>query len=99
MFIRPIGTRVEPARRPSGHPLLAGLLSRAAGHTPGPPPPQTPQSPQAEPAPGTEAPPAARPGGTTGGLAAELAQLAELAREGVLTPQEFKEAKTRLLHP
>ncbi|MFB6806788.1 SHOCT domain-containing protein [Streptomyces sp. NPDC056387] len=102
MFIRPIGTRVEPARRPSGHPLLAGLLSRAAGHPPGPPPPQTPQTPQAEPAepaPGAEARPAARPGGTTGGLAAELAQLAELAREGVLTPQEFKEAKTRLLHP
>ncbi|MFE2474628.1 hypothetical protein [Streptomyces sp. NPDC059389] len=32
------------------------------------------------------------------GLATELAQLANLAREGLLTPQEFKEAKTRLLH-
>ncbi|MFF1338928.1 SHOCT domain-containing protein [Streptomyces sp. NPDC058290] len=140
MFIRPVGVRVEPARRPSGHPLLRGLLSRAAGPpTPSPWQDHTPE-PYAEPAePGTEpgaepgaegaepgaaaisergfvagapqgAGPGARPGAgaggpTTGpgappgGLAAELAELAKLAREGLLTPQEFKEAKARLLHP
>ncbi|MEV6729101.1 MULTISPECIES: hypothetical protein [unclassified Streptomyces] len=43
--------------------------------------------------------PATEPGAPPGGLAAELAELARLAREGLLTPQEFKEAKTRLLHP
>ncbi|MFE0602230.1 SHOCT domain-containing protein [Streptomyces sp. NPDC058892] len=32
------------------------------------------------------------------GLAAELRQLADLAREGLLTPQEFTAAKTRLLN-
>ncbi|MCX4627584.1 hypothetical protein [Streptomyces sp. NBC_01443] len=43
--------------------------------------------------------PTTEPGAPPGGLAAELAELARLAREGLLTPQEFKEAKTRLLHP
>ncbi|WP_052757699.1 SHOCT domain-containing protein [Streptomyces yangpuensis] len=32
------------------------------------------------------------------GLAAELRQLADLAREGLLTPQEFTAAKARLLN-
>ncbi|MFG2335782.1 SHOCT domain-containing protein [Streptomyces yangpuensis] len=32
------------------------------------------------------------------GLAAELRQLADLAREGLLTPQEFTTAKARLLN-
>ncbi|MFE2130722.1 hypothetical protein [Streptomyces amritsarensis] len=32
------------------------------------------------------------------GLAAELRQLADLAREGMLTPQEFTTAKARLLN-
>ncbi|WP_030768743.1 SHOCT domain-containing protein [Streptomyces sp. NRRL F-2664] len=32
------------------------------------------------------------------GLAAELRQLADLAREGMLTPQEFTAAKARLLN-
>ncbi|WP_406512718.1 SHOCT domain-containing protein [Streptomyces sp. NBC_00161] len=136
MFIRPVGVRVEPARRPSGHPLLRGLLSRAAGPpTPSPWQDRTPE-PYAEPAepgaePGAEpaepgaaaisergfvagAPqgagsgtrpgagaggPTTGPGAPPGGLAAELAELAKLAREGLLTPQEFKEAKARLLHP
>ncbi|MFI6000018.1 hypothetical protein ACIA98_06320 [Streptomyces sp. NPDC051366] len=140
MFIRPIGVRVEPARRPSGRPLLRGLLSRAAG----PPQPASRQDwppeagaepaepgrePGAEPGalaggpttePGMElgaepgavaggepgagagalaGGPTTEPGAPPGGLAAELAELARLAREGLLTPQEFKEAKTRLLHP
>ncbi|WP_328927623.1 SHOCT domain-containing protein [Streptomyces sp. NBC_00190] len=39
------------------------------------------------------------PGGATppAGLVAELRQLADLAREGLLTPEEFATAKSRLL--
>ncbi|MFD5512498.1 hypothetical protein ACFWIB_32675 [Streptomyces sp. NPDC127051] len=128
MFIRPVGTRVDPARRPTGRPLLQGLLTRAAGRpaaessdseTAGAEP-TGPAGPGAEAAGAQTAGPAAAgreaapakttaPGSrtTTGGgqpmtpptgLATELAQLANLAKEGLLTPQEFKEAKTRLLH-
>ncbi|MFD7835730.1 SHOCT domain-containing protein [Streptomyces sp. NPDC059761] len=127
MFIRPVGTRVDPARRPTGRPLLQGLLTRAAGRpaaessdseTAGAEPtgPAGPGAEAAGPrtagpaAAGREAAPAKTTtpgsGATTGGaqpapptgLATELAQLANLAKEGLLTPQEFKEAKTRLLH-
>ncbi|MFE6909401.1 SHOCT domain-containing protein [Streptomyces erythrochromogenes] len=45
--------------------------------------------PDAHPEPGPAAP---------AGLAAELRQLADLAREGLLTPQEFRTAKARLLN-
>ncbi|MER7729606.1 hypothetical protein ABTX80_01855 [Streptomyces erythrochromogenes] len=45
------------------------------------------------PEPGPEPAPAA-----PAGLAAELRQLADLAREGLLTPQEFRTAKARLLN-
>ncbi|MFJ3975545.1 hypothetical protein [Streptomyces sp. NPDC090021] len=45
--------------------------------------------PDAHPEPGPTAP---------AGLAAELRQLADLAREGLLTPQEFRTAKARLLN-
>ncbi|MFK0231786.1 SHOCT domain-containing protein [Streptomyces vinaceus] len=102
MFIRPIGTRVEPASRPTGRPLLRGLLTRAAGAAS---PSGTGAAARATGGPESDAgrPGAASPGGASPGvsqqgLAAELAQLANLAREGLLTPQEFKEAKTRLLH-
>ncbi|MER6775369.1 MULTISPECIES: hypothetical protein [unclassified Streptomyces] len=96
MFIRPVGTRVDPARRPSGHPLLQGLLTRASGRP-------EPAGPEAAERPAQSTAPEGRtttghPGGQPTGLATELAQLATLAREGLLTPQEFKEAKTRLLH-
>ncbi|MFB7464493.1 hypothetical protein ACFCZ1_13520 [Streptomyces sp. NPDC056224] len=45
------------------------------------------------------APPGTPPGGTAppAGLVAELRQLADLAREGLLTPEEFTTAKGRLL--
>ncbi|MEV6576538.1 SHOCT domain-containing protein [Streptomyces sp. NPDC051582] len=98
MFVRPIGTRVEPADRPTGRPLLRGLLARAAGagaagsETPAP---ESGTAGAPTPEPRTSTAPAGTP---HQGLAAELAQLANLAREGLLTPQEFKEAKTRLLH-
>ncbi|MFD6974256.1 SHOCT domain-containing protein [Streptomyces sp. NPDC059979] len=49
-----------------------------------------------EPEPDDEAP-AAGPTPPTGHLVAELTQLADLAREGLLTPQEFTTAKARLL--
>lgn len=117
MFIRPIGVRVEPARRPTGRPLLRGLLTRAAGAaspsgsgaaaraTGGPesdagrPGAASPGAASPGAASSGAAPPgAASPGAPQQGLASELAQLANLAREGLLTPQEFKEAKTRLLH-
>ncbi|MFF4846412.1 hypothetical protein [Streptomyces sp. NPDC001194] len=95
MFIRPVGTRVEPARRSSGHPLLQGLLTRAAG-APAPAAPTTAGR-ETSAHVTTEHEPTGQ-GAPRTGLATELAQLANLAREGLLTPQEFKEAKTRLLH-
>ncbi|MEV6956436.1 SHOCT domain-containing protein [Streptomyces sp. NPDC051183] len=143
MFIRPVGVTVRAANRPAGHPLLQGLLSRAAGppprgllgravkaaqdtgaadwepepdqgrdedwepedqhqgwdpeqeprpehepepgHEPWPPDPRFPQ----EPPPAGSAPPS--------GLVSELTRLADLAREGLLTPEEFTTAKARLL--
>ncbi|KMO98721.1 SHOCT domain-containing protein [Streptomyces roseus] len=102
MFIRPIGTRVEPADRPTGRPLLRGLLSRATGTGAAVPEAPAPESgttgAPGPPARTSTAPPDAAPPGTPHqGLASELAQLANLAREGLLTPQEFKEAKARLL--
>lgn len=51
---------------------------------------------------GTDASAGPAPHGSTGpgeGLVRELAQLAALAREGLLTPQEFSAAKARLLGP
>lgn len=151
MFIRPVGVTVRSAQRPAGHPLLRGLLTRAAGaveaaagavppdgpprHTrparagrgPGEPPLWTEREreperePEPEPEPGAEPESGAGPGPGPGpererepvgealpgaaplepalpaGLVAELTQLAALAREGLLTPQEFTTAKARLL--
>lgn len=127
MFIRPIGSVVNPSRRPTGHPLLRGILARgayvwdAAQHpaaTPGQPQPQdgmAAPSPQPGPAPSAPAAPSARqepaagspaphpgpggPGPVSPGadLTDRLTRLADLAREGLLTPQEFTTAKARLL--
>ncbi|MFE5805438.1 hypothetical protein [Streptomyces sp. NPDC056491] len=141
MFIRPMGVTVSAANRPAGHPLLRGLLARAAGAAeasqasqawertagavtpaeplPGAQPePREPAGPDAGPEPGADpwADPEADPGatirpdttppagpaapagpGASAGLVAELTQLAVLAREGLLTPQEFTAAKARLL--
>lgn len=54
-------------------------------HEPWPPDPGSPE----EPPPTGSAPPA--------GLVSELTRLADLAREGLLTPEEFTAAKARLL--
>ncbi|WP_327254935.1 SHOCT domain-containing protein [Streptomyces sp. NBC_01244] len=146
MFIRPIGSVVNPSQRPSGHPLLRGILARgayvwdtaqhpaAAAAQPGPQP-QPPggtatapdrtgtpgagqaqaPGPQPGPAPSPPAAPSARrepaaspsaphPGPGASGpvspgadLTDRLTQLAALAREGLLTPEEFSAAKARLL--
>ncbi|MGW7327931.1 SHOCT domain-containing protein, partial [Streptomyces sp. NPDC054840] len=136
MFIRPMGVTVRAANRPPGHPLLRGLLARAAGTAeatagsvgtaspaaaspmgriePQAGPPLEPQAGPLEPQAGapSEPPQPAEPepsaaitpertaaAGSTApaGLVAELTQLAGLAREGLLTPQEFTTAKARLL--
>ncbi|OKI29478.1 hypothetical protein A6A28_09305 [Streptomyces sp. CB03578] len=52
-----------------------------------------------EPGPGARTPAADRAAEPYAGLPAELAQLAGLAREGLLTPEEFAAAKALLLHP
>ncbi|WP_405712465.1 hypothetical protein OG264_26015 [Streptomyces xanthophaeus] len=121
MFIRPVGPTVHPASRPQGHPLLRGLLARAAGAADAPGGAGGADTPHAvdtayaadaadaadapgslapEPRPATARPKQPQPHPTPapqGGLAAELAQLAALAHEGHLTPEEFTTAKARLL--
>ncbi|MFI5760287.1 SHOCT domain-containing protein [Streptomyces sp. NPDC051563] len=138
---------MNPSLRPSGRPLLRGILARgayvwdaaqrpataAAAPQPQdgtPPPPASPAAPPSTrpgppaaapgPAPGAypapaPAPPAApsgrrepaaarpapRPGPVPASPGADLTdrltQLAALAREGLLTPEEFSAAKARLL--
>ncbi|MFD6886298.1 SHOCT domain-containing protein [Streptomyces sp. NPDC059957] len=137
MFIRPIGSVVNPSQRPSGHPLLRGILARGAyvwdtaqhPATPaGPQPPGGPTparagapgaapgaSPQPGPAPSLPAAPSERrepaasrpaphpgpgapePASPGADLTDRLTRLAALAREGLLTPEEFSAAKARLL--
>ncbi|UQX02977.1 hypothetical protein [Streptomyces sp. RerS4] len=137
MFIRPVGTKVTATPRAPGHPLLRGMLRRAAGAGAGAAEwgeaagegaaevlaeeevealveAARYEDPGAEPEPWEEAPPeaGAEPGGAAGAegvgaggakaagsgqLVAELTQLADLAREGLLTPEEFTTAKALLL--
>lgn len=110
MFIRPIGSVVNPAQRPPGHPLLRGILARgayvwdAAHHPAAAPPSQRPDGTAAAPAPAPSAgrapqPEPGVPGAVSPGadLTDRLTQLAALAREGLLTPEEFSAAKARLL--
>ncbi|MGW5846699.1 hypothetical protein ACWFQ8_01835 [Streptomyces sp. NPDC055254] len=103
----------RPAGRPLLRGLLTraaappppGLLTRgvrAAAEPPSPPePPSRPEPPAPEPDPRPEdVPPPPEPApAPSPGLAADLAQLAALAREGLLTPDEFTTAKAHLLHP
>ncbi|MFZ3472852.1 SHOCT domain-containing protein [Streptomyces sp. 4.24] len=141
MFIRPIGSVVNPSQRPSGRPLLRGILARgayvwdagrqqaarsgheadggaadsgasgaaagssgAAGREP-----WTGAAPAARTAPAASREPADgraeeradgradRPEAAGGDLTDRLTRLAALAREGLLTPEEFTAAKARLL--
>ncbi|WP_329401728.1 SHOCT domain-containing protein [Streptomyces melanogenes] len=82
MFIRPAKTAARPVERPSGAPLLRGLL--VGGPRP------------AKPAPDREEPPGA-PGPGDAELVDLLTRLGRLAQQGVLTPEEFTAAKARLL--
>ncbi|MFC0846137.1 MULTISPECIES: SHOCT domain-containing protein [Streptomyces] len=82
MFIRPAKAAVRPVVRPSGAPLLRGLL--VGGPRP------------AKPAPAPEAPPGADGPGDAG-LVDLLSRLGRLAQQGVLTEEEFTAAKARLL--
>ncbi|MFG2145749.1 SHOCT domain-containing protein [Streptomyces sp. NPDC048696] len=89
MFIRSTRAVVRPVTRPPGAPLLRGLLENA----PRPPRPEPPA-----PAPG--APPEAAPGAPDpdgAALVDRLTQLGRLAKEGLLTPEEFTAAKAKLL--
>ncbi|MFD7789354.1 hypothetical protein ACFV4Q_40715 [Streptomyces nojiriensis] len=82
------------ADAPAGTPDRAGAqVERPATGAPVEAPPEPPQPDEPEPGPG----PAIPPGPAPAGLVAELTQLAGLAREGLLTPQEFTTAKARLL--
>ncbi|MFE2329203.1 hypothetical protein ACFXD5_35760 [Streptomyces sp. NPDC059385] len=160
MFIRPVGVTVRSADRPSGHPLLRGLLAQATGtgsvdvdeprqgvrwRTTGPIEPEPVGVEEAagvedgweggleggledgveggvegeavgsesgghgegdhaqgghgegDHAQGGHAEGGHTQSGPVGSFVAELTQLAALAREGLLTPQEFATAKGRLL--
>lgn len=123
MFIRPIGSVVNPAQRPSGNPLLRGILKRGAyvWDTARPQPAASTAAPATHPSPSPAAPSAASsptspvpsasasasasgprgsgPGPAGAELTDQLTRLAALAREGLLTPEEFSTAKGRLLGP
>ncbi|GAA1564237.1 hypothetical protein GCM10009731_18370 [Streptomyces globosus] len=75
---------------PSPSPATAPTPSPSPAPAPGASPPASDSAPP---------PPVPGPAGPAGGsdLAASLAQLAALAREGLLTPEEFSAAKARLL--
>ncbi|MFF5445017.1 SHOCT domain-containing protein [Streptomyces sp. NPDC012888] len=91
MFIRPVGAVVRPAERVAGRPLLRGLLARGAYVWDGGPGPAA--------APPPPPPPAAAGPPPASDLADQLTRLADLAQDGLLTPEEFTAAKSRLLNP
>ncbi|MFJ8308807.1 MULTISPECIES: SHOCT domain-containing protein [unclassified Streptomyces] len=84
MFVRPIRPEEQPLSRPEGAPLLRGLLSNSPSYA---------ADRQARAAAVPPAPVAA--GGTE--IADRLTRLGDMAREGLLTPEEFAAAKSRLL--
>ncbi|WP_330298564.1 SHOCT domain-containing protein [Streptomyces sp. NBC_00503] len=121
MFIRPIGSVVNPAQRPAGNPLLRGILKRGAyvWDTARPQPAASAAAPAAShaapaatssavssavsPVPSAAAsasgPRSSGPAAAGAELTDQLTRLAALAREGLLTPEEFSTAKARLLGP
>ncbi|WP_371617903.1 SHOCT domain-containing protein [Streptomyces sp. NBC_00454] len=125
MFIRPIGSVVNPAQRPTGNPLLRGILKRGAyvWDSARPQPAASAAAPAAShaapaatssavssatsPVPSASAsasasasgPRSSGPAAAGAELTDQLTRLAALAREGLLTPEEFSTAKARLLGP
>ncbi|MFJ6481496.1 hypothetical protein ACIQK6_15430 [Streptomyces sp. NPDC091682] len=82
----------ETATDPAGAPDRSGAqVEQLPAGTPPEAPPEPPLPTGPEPAAATA------PGPAPAGLVAELTQVAGLAREGLLTPQEFTTAKARLL--
>lgn len=123
MFIRPIGSVVNPAQRPPGSPLLRGILKRGAyvWDTARPKPAASAAAPAASPADlsatlsatspvpsastsasasaSASGPRSSGPAPAGAELTDQLIRLAALAREGLLTTEEFSTAKARLLTP
>ncbi|QES48259.1 hypothetical protein DEJ50_10970 [Streptomyces venezuelae] len=95
MFIRPVGDVVHPAERAAGRPLLRGLLARGAYVWDGGEAGRAAAAAAAAAA--APSPPPAVAAAGPGELADQLGRLADLAREGLLTAEEFSAAKSRLL--
>ncbi|MFF1478196.1 SHOCT domain-containing protein [Streptomyces sp. NPDC058301] len=91
MFIRPARAVVRPVVRPSGAPLLRGLLvggprlAKAAREDAAAESASAPGAAAGEPGPGDAA------------LVDLLSRLGRLAQQGLLTPEEFTAAKAKLL--
>ncbi|MET9688506.1 SHOCT domain-containing protein [Streptomyces sp. NPDC006514] len=111
-LLRGLLARASGAAEPTAGSVGAAGPAAAGPPGPAEPPPGTPpefpqpaewgQESEPEPGPGPVAaiaPDRTAAGGPapSAGLVAELTQLADLAREGLLTPQEFTTAKARLL--
>ncbi|NXY96310.1 SHOCT domain-containing protein [Streptomyces sp. BR123] len=93
------GTGAAEEGAASAPPVVAGPAGEPAGAAGAKAEPAGTAPPHASPggAPGPSAEPAAPETGAD--LTAHLTQLAALAREGLLTPEEFSAAKSRLLNP
>ncbi|MFI6687064.1 hypothetical protein [Streptomyces sp. NPDC050485] len=85
MFVRPVRPEERPLTRPEGVPLLRGLLSSSPAYA---------ADRQARAA--ATAPPAPVAAGGAD-IADRLTRLGDMAREGLLTPEEFAAAKSRVL--
>ncbi|WP_329122802.1 SHOCT domain-containing protein [Streptomyces sp. NBC_01465] len=113
MFIRPMRPMVRPVMRPRGAPLLRGALVGGAAYAVGKNNARRAQNEQdqnaaiqdlqaqqsqpqyQQPMPAVAPAPAAPASG--GDVADRLAQLGQMAQQGLLTPEEFAAAKAKLL--
>ncbi|MEV8526106.1 SHOCT domain-containing protein [Streptomyces sp. NPDC052000] len=85
MYVRPVRPEDQPLSRPAGAPLLRGLLSGSPAYA---------ADRQARTAAAAPPAPVARGGAD---IADRLSRLGDMAREGLLTPEEFATAKSKLL--
>ncbi|MEU4351649.1 SHOCT domain-containing protein [Streptomyces sp. NPDC023838] len=92
MFIRPARAAVRPVVRPSGAPLLRGLL--VGGPRPAKSAREDAAAAESASAPGAAA---GEPGPGDAALVDLLSRLGRLAQQGLLTPEEFTAAKAKLL--